>query len=161
MISEHGMHRRNGRHVKELLPTRFSYRGLVAIVLVCAFTAVAGCNAGGSKGTAHLQGTVTIDGKPIPADATTNIMFRATTQGQAKSTSTQIVDGIYDAPDAPLGKVMVYIDIQQPTGKMKREGIGTPYAEYRDLIATKYDEGIPLEVTDDNSKQNFDLESSK
>ena len=128
------------------------------LVFVLAFVALVGCGAGGSrKPTAHLQGTVTIGGQPIPSDAQASINFKPTASGQAPSTSAQITNGKFDAPDVPIGDIIVYFNVQQPTGRMVREGTGTPYAEMRSLVPEKHGTGMTLKVAGDNLEQNFDL----
>ncbi len=70
----------------------------------------------------------------------------------------QIANSKYDCPDAPLGNVDVAIQILQRTGKMVSEG-GRSWPETRSLIADSYASGIKLEVTGDNSDQDFALTS--
>src|SRR5262245_61725023 len=118
-------------------------------VLISALLPVAlsGCGRMGSgKPTSHLQGKVTIAGKPIPADAQASITFKPSGSGQARSTSAQISGGAYDAPDVPVGTVTVYFNVQQPTGRMVREGTGSPYKELRSLVPDKYGTGLALDV---------------
>jgi hypothetical protein len=120
---------------------------------------LAGCNAGsGGKPTAHLSGKVTIDGEPVPSDAWGTITFRATAPGQARDTGADISNGEYDCPDVPLGKVNAFIQVVQATGKMRSEG-GRQWPETRNLLAEKYNNEIPLEVTGDNRNQDFALTS--
>jgi hypothetical protein len=87
---------------------------LSGLALLLAMTA--GCPDGSGKETAHLQGTVTIGGQPIPADATGGISFVPLEVSQANSDYSAIKDGKYDVPGAPVGKVRVEFSIQQPTG---------------------------------------------
>jgi hypothetical protein len=82
--------------------------------------------------------------------------FRSPTTGQA--TSAPITNGEYDCPDVPVGKVDVFIQVVQPTGKMASEG-GRSWPETRSLIADKYGSGIQIDVTEDNSDQHFELTS--
>jgi hypothetical protein len=129
---------------------------VVALPVLTAFVFV-GCDTRGSgKPTAHLSGEVTIDGEPVPDDAWATINFRSASTGQA--TSAQIIGSEYECPDAPLGNVDVSIQILQQTGKMVSEG-GRSWPETRSLIADKYASGIKLEVTGDNSSQDFALTS--
>ncbi len=117
-----------------------------------------GCGAGGTgKPTAHLKGTVTIGGAALPADAEASITFKPTKSGQARSTSAIISGGMYDAPDVPAGPVIVYVSVQQPTGREVTENVSRPYKEYRSLVPAKYGEGIALEVSGDKADQNFEL----
>jgi hypothetical protein len=113
-----------------------------------------GCTDGRKPGTARLEGSITIDGQPPPAGAIGSISFRP--KGQGQPTSAQIVDGKYKCDDVPLGDVDVYFQLVQETGKMVSEG-GRSYPELRNLVSSKYDKGIELKVTDDNSTQNFEL----
>jgi hypothetical protein len=126
------------------------------VVPLAALLVLAGCGAA-EKRTAHLQGTITIAGKSLPADALANISFRPTAQGQSRAAGVTVVAGKYDCPDVPLGKVAVTISIQHPTGKMVSEAGGTPFQEYASLISGG--SGINLEVTGDKPNQDFDLES--
>jgi hypothetical protein len=129
--------------------------------LICALSTLVlfGCGGrGGGKPTAHLQGTVTIARAAIPADAQASITFKPTVTGQARSTSAQISGGKYDAPDVPVGAVTVYFNVQQATGRMVREGTGSPYREMHSLVPEKYGTGMALEVLEDNSDQNFNLQ---
>jgi hypothetical protein len=128
---------------------------------ILAAVALLGCDAGGSgKPTAHLSGDITIDGEPVPSDASVTINFRPPlgSSGQAGPTSAEISGSSYDCPNVPLGTVDVFIQIVQPTGRMTSEG-GRSWPETRSLIADKYASGIQLEVTDDNSSQDFELTS--
>jgi len=118
----------------------------------------AGCGAGHpSRPTAHLQGTVKVDGQPIPDNAEASITFKPTASGQAKSTSAQIIKGKYDAPDVPRGNVTIYFNVQEPTGRQVREGMGNPYAEMRSLVPEKLGLGMALQVDGDKADQDFDL----
>jgi hypothetical protein len=136
-------------------------RTIPVAVLLVALSGAAGCGAGGSSSkTAHLQGTVTVDGQPLPADALAIISFKPTQPGQAKSTGGQILAGKYDCAEVPLGKVKVYISIQQPTGKTISDRAGRTSPEMKNLIAPKSATGFELDVTDDNAQQDFDMESA-
>jgi hypothetical protein len=132
---------------------------LIAIIAASAATALTGCGAGSSgKPTAHLSGTLTIDGQPVPANTVGSVTFRPPGSGQASPVTAQVVDGKYDCPNVPQGDVTVFFQLQQ-LGKMIGEP-GRQYPERRDLLAEKYSvSGIDLKVTDDNSNQNFDLTS--
>jgi hypothetical protein len=130
---------------------------VIAVIISVAAAVLVGCGKGGSgKPTAHLSGAITIDGQPVPDDAWVTINFRSVSTGQA--TSAQITDSNYDCPDAPLGNVDVAIQILQRTGKMVSEG-GRSWPETRSLIADNYARGIKLEVSGDNSDQDFALTS--
>jgi hypothetical protein len=128
--------------------------------LLCVLAAAGGCNDGGKPGTARLEGRITIDGQPPPAGAVGSISFRATGQGQADTTSAQIVDGKYECDDVPLGDVVVFVQLIKETGKTITEG-GRSFPERVNFVSSKHDNGINLKVTDDNSNQDFELEGNK
>jgi hypothetical protein len=134
-------------------------RGTVFVTALLCVVVATGCNDGRKPGTARLEGNVTIDGQPPPAGAVGSISFRATGQGQAASTSAQIVDGKYECDNVPLGDVVVFVQLILETGKTISEG-GRTYPERRNLVSPKHDqEGIELKVTDDTN-QDFDLEGN-
>jgi hypothetical protein len=126
----------------------------VFVALLCAIVAATGCNSGRKPGTARLEGRVTIDGQPPPAGAIGSIAFRPTGKGQP--TSAQIVDGKYKCEDVPLGDVVASVQLVLPTGKMVSEG-GRSFQELRNLVSSKHDQGINLNVTGDNPNQDFEL----
>jgi hypothetical protein len=119
-----------------------------------------GCHSSSNSKAAHIQGAVTIGGRPLPAEVMANISIRPTGVGQGRPVGSTIVDGKFDFPSAPLGKVKVYVDIQHITGKMIKESDGVPFHETKSIISPKYTSGIDLEITGDNLHQDFDLESS-
>jgi hypothetical protein len=137
-------------------PTASQARRVFLAILCCACATAVGCEGGSKPGTARLQGKITIDGQPPPPGALGTISFRATGPGQASSTSAEIIDGEYDCPDVPQGDVTVFIQLVQPTGKTIDEG-GRQYPELRNLVPSKYDLGINLEISGSNPNQNFEL----
>jgi hypothetical protein len=119
--------------------------------------ATVGCGKSGPP-SAHLQGTVTIAGQPIPADATATIAFEPqNTAKQGPPGSAPIVDGAYDCPQVPLGAVTVYFNISQPTGPEYTTSRGDKARNVTNLTPAKYQPGVPLDVAGDNASQNFDL----
>ena len=124
-----------------------------------ACVTISGCGAGRREGTAHIQGTVTLGGQPLPANAQANITIAPAEKG--RSAGAVVSDGRYDCPDAPVGKVKVYFSVMRPTGKMITETDNRPYAEMGSIIASKYASGIDLEITGDNANQDFDLEPAQ
>ena len=58
----------------------------------------------------------------------------------------------------PLGKITVFIQLVQKTGKMVNDG-GRQYPELRNLIPSKYISGLELDIAEDNSSQDFELVS--
>ena len=126
---------------------------LLALVVCSA----AGCGQQGSKPTARLSGTVTINGQPIPADAEATIMFRPAASGMAKTAGVRIANGKYDSPQTPVGEVNVLFSIQQPTGNMISDAGGPPFPELRSIVPEGTAAGIKLTVSGDNLDQDFDL----
>jgi hypothetical protein len=118
---------------------------------------VAGCGGSGGKPTAHLQGTVTLAGKPLPAEANAQISFVGTSKEQAPPATAQIVAGKYDCPTAPQGAVKVQFNILQPSGPEYTTERGDKARQMENLVSDKYAAGIDLQVTGDNAEQNFDL----
>jgi hypothetical protein len=117
---------------------------------------LAGCDTGRRSDTAHVQGTLTIGGEPLPSDAQANVTFVPAAKG--RSAGAAVTDGKYDCPDAPLGNVKAIISVMRPTGKMITESDNRPYAEVGSIIANKYSSGVDVEITEDNTTLDFDLE---
>jgi hypothetical protein len=115
-----------------------------------------GCGGGSSSGnTAHLEGTVTLGGQPLPADAEGAITFRSDSGGAATA---PIKAGRYDSPATPKGTLKAYFSISKPTGKTyKSERTGADVAETISIVPASVSGGVDVEVSDDNSEQNFDL----
>jgi hypothetical protein len=129
-----------------------------ANLLAAALIVVLGCSGEPSKPTARLQGTVTIGGKQIPADARATIRFAPTAIAQAQSVTAQIQNGRFDAVDAPLGNVKVTFRIEQPTGVEAPFAPGArPEMQYRSLVPTAKVDGQVINVTGDKSDLTFDL----
>ena len=136
-----------------------------AVILTCILALVllstAGCPDNGTADpTAHLQGTVTLGGNPIPANALATISFSPIALGQAHSSSSTITDGRFDVPDAPKGKVLVNVSIMQATGKMVAPPGGAPggrqQEDYKELVPASKN-GFEIDVTGDKDDLKFDL----
>jgi hypothetical protein len=121
-----------------------------------ALLILAGCGSGGPP-SVHLKGAVTIGGQPLPADSIGNVSFKVTSRDQGKSASAQIVDGKYDSPTTPVGKVKVFFNIQQATGQLGKEPDGVTYPIYRSLVPAKDQPGLDFEVKSDETQHDFDL----
>ncbi|MEX2318023.1 MAG: hypothetical protein WD669_12775 [Pirellulales bacterium] len=134
-------------------------RRIVIASVTCVLVVTgAGCPDGGSGlPTAHLQGTVTIGGNPIPSDAAARISFDPTALGQSRSTSSIIKDGRFEVRDAPIGKVQVTFGIDQKTGKMVGPPGGRPEEGFRSLVPESKKNGVVIDVTGDDSNLKFDL----
>lgn len=117
-----------------------------------------GCGGGSSSGnTAHLEGTVTLAGQPLPTDVEASILFRPAQSSQGKTVSVPLVAGKYDSPNTPTGAVKAFFTIQQPTGRVFDNDRGAPIKEQKSLVPDKYGAGFDLTVSDDNDAQNFEL----
>ena len=131
---------------------------LISGLLVAFLLAIGGCGPG-SAPTSHLAGAVTIGGKPVPSDADAAISFSLVDGAPQDVAKAKIVDGKYDCPDVPRGQVQVSFSISQPYGPEKVSSrTGTSYRETRNLVPAKYLAGMTLQVSGDNTSQDFDLE---
>ncbi len=106
--------------------------------------------------TAHLQGTVTINGKPIPADAAGTIIFDPVVVGDARPASSPIKDGRYEVEQAPLGKVRAIIHITQELGPVPGGG-DRQMVESKSLVPENLKDGQEIQVDGDNAHLDFDL----
>jgi hypothetical protein len=128
-------------------------------VLAAALVISAGCNGGSTKPTVRLAGTVKIKGQPIPTDAEMpTIMFTPTRSGMSGPVSADIKDGRYEVTNAPKGSVLVTFVIQSPTGREVAFAPGArPQMTYNNLVPEDKRNGVTIEVTGDNTSQDFDL----
>jgi hypothetical protein len=125
-----------------------------SIVLVVLFL-TSGC--GESSGpTAHLAGTVTIQGEPVPSDAQAALSFAARDGGE--SVSVPITNGRYDSPKTPQGPVTVRFYISRSVGPVKiSERTGKEFQDIANLVPPEHAAGITIKVSGDNLKQDFKL----
>jgi hypothetical protein len=115
-----------------------------------------GCTKAGPR-EVHLQGEVTLNGAPVPSDATAFINF-APAAGGANSVSVPVKDGRYDSPQTPAGPLKVSFDISHPVGpERKSERTGLTYRDIESLVPAKYATGIQLDVQTDQPNQDFHL----
>jgi hypothetical protein len=131
-------------------------RSFVALGVLGLVSVTAGCGGEDGPPTAHLQGTVTLGGKPIPADATAYIFFNPLTKEQGKAATAAIVNGKYDCPSAPVGSVKVMFNITQPKGPEYEER-GVKVRSMVTITPPSAASGIDLQVDGDKSDANFDL----
>jgi hypothetical protein len=130
---------------------------VVGSLSVLCLSLVLGCDQSDSKPTAHLSGTVTINGRPLPANVTGTIMFRPSGKGMAKTAGVSLIGGKYDSPETPVGEVTVFFSIQEPTGNMISDAGGPPFPELRSIVPQESTNGVKLQVTGENPQQDFDL----
>jgi len=136
----------------------FLVKPWVAAALVLVMSC-AGCG-GHASNTAQVQGQVTIEGQPLPADAIGSITFQPTRSGQGPTVGAPLEDGKYDSPKTPLGPLRAYITVQQPTGRTIDNARGAPAPEYKNIVSDQYGAGIEVEVAGDQDDLNFDLKES-
>jgi hypothetical protein len=120
--------------------------GLVVLVFV------AGCGRTGPP-TATLEGSVTLDGKPLEK-GTISFVSQEKTGGSATA---EIVAGPYRAEHVPRGKVLVYLHATKDTGRMVEIMKGSPQQEIINIVPEKYRAGITIEVTEPVVHRDFDL----
>ena len=121
--------------------------------------AVAGCGDSGPEYPhAKLSGAVSLDGAPVE---TGRVTFMPTGGAAGQPVSADIAAGRYDARDVPVGEMTVTFSITQGTGQMITEGDRAPYPEIVSIVPSRYAQGIPLQVTANNSAQDFALTTSK
>ncbi len=121
---------------------------------------VTGCGpAGRTEPVANLEGTVTIGGKPLPADAEGTVTFMPAVRGEAPPVQAKIAAGHYKAEKVPKGQVTATFQISRVTGKMLKTSADDihPTAERIDLVPEAWRVGKKFEVQGDNPHQDFDL----
>ena len=106
--------------------------------------------------TAHLAGTVTIKGAPVPADAKAALSFSPLDGDE--SVSVPITNGRYDSPATPQGSVSVKFYISHLVGPEKvSERTGERYRDFENLVPPEHAAGVVLQVSGDNVNQDFEL----
>lgn len=131
-------------------------RFVSTLALATTLLSCFGCSGGSSSGnTAHLQGTVTLAGQPLPAGAEGAVTFR---NASGSAVTAPIAEGRYDSPATPKGSVKAFFTINKPTGKTyKSERTGTEVTETISIVPASVSGGVDVEVSGDNAEQNFDL----
>ncbi len=138
----------------ETKPSRRMKSGILLLLLLV------GCGTASNDSAAHLAGTITINGEPLPADAEGYIQFMPSQGGQAAPASTDVTDSQYDAQNVPKGKVTVIFNITRLTGRMVREDnvpTASPYPERENLVPRKHRSGLQIDVKGDNDAMDFEL----
>jgi hypothetical protein len=126
----------------------------VACTLLLVSSVGMGC--GGGEPTATLQGTVLVDGEPLPHGT---ISFTPLEPGRGKAVSAQIEQGKYTARNVPLGRVRVLFHAVAGTGKMLFDrDAGREYEEMVSLVADEYQiTGIEITVEPGSQTQDFEV----
>ncbi len=126
-------------------------------LLFLGVLAATGCGpAARTEPVAKLEGTVTINGKPLPDHVDASIVFRGSGKSQAPPTQVKIEAGRYRTEKAPMGNVSAIFNITQLTGKIITEDEHSN-PERINLVPEKARNGIPLDVKGANAQQDFDL----
>lgn len=108
--------------------------------------------------TAHWSGEVTLDGQPLPADASGSITLRTMGPGGGQAVTVQIKDGRYDSPQTPKGTVIAYFDISQPTGRTYfSDRVQKEIQETKSIVPDKHAQGVQVEVSGNDPAANFEL----
>jgi hypothetical protein len=119
-----------------------------------------GCGQGNRPPVAHLHGGITIDGRPLPADAAGRIFFTpaiSSTEQTAPPAVADIVNGEYGSHRVPVGQVNVTFDIKRPTGRKIPRGTSVPLEELQDLVPAKYRDGTMITVEQGEATRDFEL----
>lgn len=125
------------------------------LVLLVVLSLMLGCGKSTAP-TAHLAGTVTIKGEPIPADTDAALSFESL--GGGKPVSAKIVNGRYETSEAPQGSVLVRFYISQPVGPKKiSERTGQEYQDIANIVPPEHAAGMTIEVSGENLNQDFQL----
>lgn len=131
------------------------YRGALVVVLAACCLMQTGCG-GRSATPVAVSGTVTLNGKPLPAEATAYISFTPTTPA-AVGVSAAITSGSYASAQTPQGPLTVFFEITKPLGPpRKSDRTGQMVQETVSLVPARYATGVPLTI-EGPMTHNFDL----
>jgi hypothetical protein len=132
-------------------------RGLAGVTALALLAAV-GCTGETTAPTAHVQGTVTLNGGPIPPDAQASITFAPAGSTPGVAASAPIVGGKYDVPKAPVGEVQVEFNITQVVGPAADAGDGrSAEVKTKSLVPESLWDGKVIQLTGDQANLDFDL----
>lgn len=121
--------------------------GFAVCVLVC------GC--GGSKfPTATVEGSVSVDGQPVPEGI---ITFTPLELREAKEAVAEIRDGKYRATGVPRGRVLVRFQAVKETGRVVHDPVEGSGPEKVSIIPPQYEKGVELNIQSPNETHDFDL----
>jgi hypothetical protein len=124
------------------------------MILVSCLSVLAACGRGAFP-VSTVEGTVAVDGKPVPEGA---ISFSPLESNTGQPISTEIRDGKYHSTKVPRGRSLVIITAMQDTGE-KHVEFGIEYPKLRSIIPEKYRSGIELNVDAPTLKHDFELAS--
>ena len=131
--------------------------GWLLFGLLIATCAAAGCTRSGAP-VAHLSGTVSLDGQPIPAGSFASISFQPASSNAVRATSAEIIDSRYECANVPQGSVRATVHMSIPTGRTLRDDrTGQNTSELENVVLDMAEAGgIELDVTGD-ATVDFDL----
>ena len=125
---------------------------LSVIVLV-----LAGCGGGDNYAKVEWSGTVTLNGKPIPANTTATIMVSAGESATAThATQAEIANGRYTLKDVPQGKVFVQFSIVQEIPPTDPADVARGVRTTKSLLPKKFN-GFSENADKSDSQKNFDI----
>jgi hypothetical protein len=114
----------------------------------------AGCGRSAFR-TAHVEGSVTVDGEPVERG---NVSFLSLQAGGGPNATARIFGGRYEAEGVPQGKVRVYLHAVKETQRTvtinqrsERETVS--------VIPEKFHTGLEIEVGADRVEHDFVLSS--
>ena len=112
-----------------------------------------GCETRSRYPTAHLAGTVSIGGEPVPQG---KLVLLPLDPAHGPSVGADIASGLYDCPRAPTGNVRVQVHANRPTGKVLSV-MGAQLPEVVSMVPESARDGLEIEVTGDNLRQDISL----
>jgi hypothetical protein len=124
---------------------------ILALILACLV--LLGC--GRSSAVSTVEGSVTVDGAPIPAGT---VSFSPLESSGGQAISVDIQGGKYRSDSVPRGRLLVHINAFQDTGEKFYE-FGIAYPKMKNLVPDKYHPGIELNVDSPTLTHNFELVS--
>src|SRR5262245_55290230 len=127
---------------------------LAASALPLILAAAAGCSGSGFP-VSTVEGTIAVDGTPVPAGT---ISFNPLASNTGQAISAEIKDGKYRSAKVPRGKSLVIISAFQDTGE-KHVEFGISYPKLKNLVPEKYQTGIELNVDAPTLTHNFEMVS--
>jgi hypothetical protein len=112
-----------------------------------------GCETRSRYPTAHLAGTVSIGGERV---AEGKLVLLPLDPAHGPSVGADIASGHYDCPRAPAGHVRVQVYANRPTGRVLTV-MGAELPEVVSLVPESARDGLKIEVTGDNLRQDISL----
>jgi len=136
------------------LTTNGSTLGFLSILGLLVIASGTGCGRRGPP-TTHLEGQITLDGKPIKEG---NLDLIPLEPNHGRGATAIISEGHYSAQEVPLGRVLVHFNATKATGRTVIVS-NTPGPEILSVIPEKYNAGMEIEVIEGRFRQDFHLVS--